>query len=100
MSTTDQLVEQQIALHESHLKHIDELLEQARQTESAEGATDPLLTTLESERHTLAQLLDSMRGEPAENWQEAAKKYFGPMGVWQIMARLIERSIENREKRK
>lgn len=99
MSTTDHLVEQQIALHESHLKQIDELLQQARHTEPTMSAPDPLLTTLEEERHALARLLQSMRGEPAENWREAAEKYFGPMGVWQIMARLIERTIESREKR-
>lgn len=99
MSTTDQLTEQQIALHTAHLKHIDELLEQAKQAQATEEAADPLLTNLEAERDALAHLLHTMRGEPAENWQEAAEKNFGPMGVWQIMARLIERAIERGEKR-
>lgn len=95
MSKTDHLIEQQIIKHESHLKHIDELLERARQVKEQEEP-DPLLIALEAERDQLASVLHSMQGAPPESWQEAADARFGPMAVWSIIARLLENLIEHR----
>lgn len=98
MSKTDHLIEQQIIRHESCLKHVDELLERARDVGDARADVDPLLTALEAERDTLASLLQNMRGESAEGWSESADAHFGPMAVWNVMARLVERAIEKVEK--
>ena len=95
MSKTDHLIEQQIIKHESHLKHIDQLLERAREVTEQEEP-DPLLIALEAERNQLASVLHSMQGAPPENWQEAADAGFGPMAVWNIIARLLENLIERR----
>ena len=95
MSKTDHLIEQQIIKHESHLKHIDQLFERARQVKEQEEP-DPLLVALEAERNQLASVLRSMQGAPPESWEEAADAQFGPMAVWNVIARLLENLIEHR----
>jgi hypothetical protein len=99
VSKSDHLIEQQIIRHEAHLKHIDELFERAHQAAEEQEEPDPLLAALEDERNELANLLGNMRGDPPENWQEAADKRFGPLAIWEVMARLVEQSIERLEKR-
>lgn len=98
MSKTDHLIEQQMIRHESCLKHVDELIERAREVGDARADVDPLLTALEAERDDLARLLHTMRGGSAESWSESADAHFGPMAVWNVMARLLERAIEKVEK--
>jgi hypothetical protein len=98
VSKTEHLIEQQIIKHEAHLKHIDELFERARQGNEEQEEPDPLLTALEAERNELASVLRSMQGAPPESWQEAADARFGPLAVWNIVARLLENLIERAEK--
>ena len=99
MSKTDHLIEQQILKHEAHLKHVDELLDRARQVSEESPEPDPLLAALEEERNELAGLLASMQDEPPHTWEEAAEKQFGPLAIWEVIARLLERSIERLEKK-
>ena len=98
MSRTDDLIEQQITMHEMQLKRIDELFSKARETGEDTETSDPLLAALESERDQLAGLLHQMRGDVPESWQEAAERHFGPLAVWEALARVLERAIEGREK--
>lgn len=98
MNDAADLIEQNMALHESHLKRIDELFSKAREAGESAEEPDPLLVALESERERLAELLHQMRHELPENWQEAAKLQFGPLAVWEAIARVLERVIEEREK--
>jgi hypothetical protein len=88
-----------VALHESHLKRIDELFSKAREAGESAREPDPLLAALESEREQLATLLHQMRGDAPESWQEAAEQHFGPLAIWEAIARVLERVIEEREKR-
>ena len=99
MSQTDHLIEQQILKHESHLKHVDELFERARQASEEGPEPDPLLAALERERNDLARLLSTMQDEPPHTWEEAAETRFGPLAIWEVIARLLEHSIERLEKR-
>lgn len=99
MSKTDHLIEQHILRHEAQLKHLDELFERAHQATEAQEEPDPLLAALQEERNQLAHLLSSMRGEISEDWKEVAEKSFGPLAIWEVMARLVERSIERLENR-
>lgn len=99
MSNTADLIEQNVALHESHLKRIDELFSKAREAGESAKEPDPLLVALESEREQLATLLHQMRGDAPESWQEAAEQHFGPLAIWEAIARVLERVIEEREKR-
>ena len=98
MTNTADLIEQNIALHESHLKRIDELFSKAREVGESAEERDPLLAALESEREQLATLLHQMRGDAPESWQEAAEQNFGPLAIWEALARVLERVIEEREK--
>ena len=97
MSKTDHLIEQQIIRHEAHLKHVDELFARARQATEAQAEPDPLLAALENERDELARLLAKMRGADPQSWQEAAETRFGPLAIWEVIARLLEESIERFE---
>lgn len=96
MTNSSDLIEQQILQHEAHLKHIDELFDKADEV-SSESA-DPLLAALKSERDQLKTLLSEMRGETTETWQETADRHFGPLAIWEALARVLERTIESHEK--
>ena len=96
MTDTNDLVEQQIAKHEVQLKRIDALFNKADEVGSE--AEDPLMTALKSERDQLEKLLGQMRGEASENWQEAADRYFGPLAIWEALARVLEQAIESHER--
>lgn len=98
MTNTADLIEQNIALHESHLKRIDELFSKAHEVSESAEEPDPLLAALESEREQLATLLHQMRGDVPETWQEVAERHFGPLAIWEAIARVLERVIEEREK--
>lgn len=99
MSSTDHQVEQEILRHEAHLKRIDELFEQAKQAAEGAAEPDPLLAAVEKERDELASLLKRMRGEAPDDWREAAEQRFGPLAIWEALARIVEHSIERLEKR-
>ena len=96
MTDSTDLIEQQIAKHEAHLRRIDELFDKADEV-SSENA-DPLMAALKSERDQLKTLLAKMRGEATESWQEAAELHFGPLAIWEALARVLERTIESHEK--
>ena len=97
MTDSSDLVEQQILLHEARLKRVDELFEMAREAGNEDEETDPLLAALESERDTLAGLLRRMRGDAPESWDEVVAEHFGPLAIWEALARVLERAIERRE---
>jgi len=92
------LTEQQMALHEAHLKRIDELFEKADEISDSAAETDQLLIALRSERDQLATLLHQMQNDAQESWQEVAERHFGPLAVWEALARVLERAIESHEK--
>ena len=96
MTDSSDLIEQQIAKHEAHLKRIDELFEKADEVSSE--PPDPLLAALKRERDQLSTLLAQMRGEATETWQEAADRHFGPLAIWEALARVLERTIESHER--
>jgi ornithine cyclodeaminase/alanine dehydrogenase-like protein (mu-crystallin family) len=97
VTKSDDLVEQQILEHEAHLKRIDELFEKAREVHGAGEERDALLAALEDERDTLAELLHRMRGDSSESWEKASELHFGPLAIWEALARVLERAIEKRE---
>ena len=94
---SDDLIEQQIREHELHLKRLDELFNKAREVHGEGEASDALLAALESERDTLAGMLHRMRGDAPENWQEVSERHFGPLAIWEALARVLEKSIEGRK---
>ena len=99
MSTTDHLIEQEMKRHEAHLKRLDELFERAREASETSEERDPLIDALATERDELARALHTLRHEPPENLDEVMEQHFGPLIIWEMIARLIERSIERLEKK-
>ena len=90
MTTIDRLVEQHIIEHESHLKHIDELLERADKgiTKSAEPSDlDSQLEEIRQQREKLVKHIDELKQKTREEWQEDKIEDVGPMVIWEAVAK-------------
>lgn len=97
MTHRDHLIEQHIRLHESHLKHIDEMLEKAHEHVEAGGAPPGVkaeLKELKGEREKLAEDLSEMKRKHPEDWEYNALSTSGPMGIWDAVARRLEKLVE------
>ncbi len=92
----DRLAEQQIRLYESRLKHIDELIEKARQGLDGHPERErheKTLADIIAQRDRLQVKIDELRLENPENWDEEIEKA-GLMGIWDIIAQDLEKLIE------
>jgi hypothetical protein len=97
MTHRDHLIEQHILQHESHLKHIDEMLRRAREKVEAGQApagTEEELAELKDEREKLSGHLTEMKQKGPEDWDPDALKQSGPMGIWDAVARRLEKLVE------
>lgn len=98
MTHRDHLIEQHIRLHESHLKHIDEMLNRAHQHVEAGSAppeAETELKELKGERQKLAEELSEMKHKSVEELERDALSRAGPMGVWDAVARRLEKLVEH-----
>ena len=99
MTNKDQLVDQHIREYEARLKHIDELMNQARKSIAATAAPDEVheeFLSLQTDREQLDSHLEDMQKKSAEQW--AAKG--GPMVLWDIVAERLEHLVERLEHHK
>lgn len=97
MSHQDHLIEQHIRLHESHLKHIDEMLRRAHEhveAGNAPAAAQDELEEIRDERDRLAGHLSEMKRKQPEEWRRDALSWSGPMGVWDVVMRRLEKLVE------
>lgn len=97
MTHQDHLIEQHIRLHESHLKHIDEMLQRAhRHIEAGKAPPEAKseLKELKEEREKLAGDLSEMKQKEPEEWERDALTWAGPMGVWDTVAQRLEKLVE------
>jgi len=97
MTHRDHLIEQHIRLHESHLKHIDEMLRRAHEHVEAGKAPPEAETELEElkgERDRLAGELSQMKRRDREEWERNTLSSSGPMGVWDAVAQRLEKLME------
>ena len=98
MATRNQLAEQHILQYESHLKHIDEMLDQANQyIESGDGSKEIIeeLTELKNERDELGKYLEDVRQKSPEELENEIMRGAGPMAIWDIVAQRLEKLIEH-----
>jgi len=98
MTQRDHLIEQHIRLHESHLKHIDEMLQRAHEHVEAGRAppeAEAELKELKGEREKLAEHLTEMKRKDADELEREARKRAGPMGVWDAVAQRLEKLVEH-----
>jgi len=101
MADINHMVEQHIMKYESHLKHMDELLERARKgagevPEHAE--VSEALKELAGEREKLVSHIEELRLKPLEDWQEQEIELAGPMGIWDAVAQQLEKLVEKIER--
>ena len=89
MTDINHLAERHIREHEAHLKHIDELMEQANTAKHAEEDRAEL-ENLKQERGSLEQQLEEMKLHSEEEWAEKG----GPMVMWDIVADRLEKLVE------
>jgi len=97
MTHRDHLIEQHILQHESHLKHIDEMLRRAHEhveAGQAPSGAEEELAELKDEREKLAGHLTEMKRQEADQWDPQLLKRSGPMGIWDAVAKRLEKLVE------
>jgi len=87
-----------ISRYQARLKHLDALLERARQKEVAAAEHAAELKKLATRREDLAWHLDEIEQVPAEDWKVKEIEKAGPMGVWDSVAQQLEKLVEKLEK--
>jgi hypothetical protein len=97
MTNRDHLVEQHILQHESHLKHIDEMLRRAHE-HVEEGKAPPEakeeLEEIKNERERLAEHVREMKRKSAEELERETMEHSGPMAIWDAVALRLEKLFE------
>ncbi|WP_455208886.1 hypothetical protein [Kaarinaea lacus] len=88
MSKFDKLAEQHIAEHQSRLKHIDELMQQAEKTGDEESKAE--LAELKEKQTEMGDYIEQLREKSPEQLMETA----GPMVMWELVAQRLEKLIE------
>ncbi|MCK4707522.1 MAG: hypothetical protein KAU21_02810 [Gammaproteobacteria bacterium] len=88
-----------IRRYEARLKHLDELLERARQNKIEETEHETELKELSGKRKQLASHVDEMRLKDLDNWRQEEIEKAGPMAVWDAVAQQLERLVEKFEKK-
>jgi hypothetical protein len=99
MTKLNLLVEQHIREYESHLKHLDELMQRAekRIAVSGSGEAEKLLANMKLERDQLSSRIEEFKLKPPEEWTEEEFEKTGPMVIWDTLAQKLEKLIENVE---
>jgi uncharacterized coiled-coil DUF342 family protein len=100
MTDFNQLVEQQINQYESHLKHIDELLERA--SKGAAGSQERAdihaqIASVKNERDRFARHIEALKRRSTDDLQEEMIEKSGPMGIWDTLAQQLESLLERIE---
>lgn len=96
MSKLNLMIQQHILEHESRLKHIDELLERA-QAGAAAVTHAPELEDAKRERDQLARELEAFKQKPAETWSGEEFGQYGPMALWDTVAKRLGKLVERLE---
>jgi len=97
MTRRDHLIEQHVLQYESHLKHIDEMLRHAHEhVEAGKAPPDAKdeLEELKTEREKLAGHLQELKQKDAEEYEREAMEQAGPMSLWDVVARRLEKLVE------
>lgn len=93
MANIDQLAERQIREHEARLAHVDELMEQAHK--EAEGKESERvkkeLGEIKEERGKMADYIEELKTKSPEQLMQTA----GPMVMWELVAKRLEKLIEH-----
>ena len=99
--TQNQRIEQKIDLYQSHLKHIDELLERSSKAVTGKPEHADIhaqITTLKNERDKFAKHIDTLKQGSTADMQEKMIEGSGPMGIWDALAQQLEKLVERIER--
>lgn len=88
-----------ITRYEARLKHLDDLIERARQKKIEGTEHDTELKELSGKRKELATHVDELRIKDLENWKQEEIEMSGPMGIWDVLAQQLEALVEKLEKK-
>lgn len=97
MDEISRLVEQHFLISASHLKHIDEMMEKARQAHAIEPVGPDLqaqLAEIERERFRLGSELAQLQGQPKHLVSETVHKSAGVKGVLESIGLQLERLLQ------
>jgi hypothetical protein len=100
MPSINQLTEQHIERYQSHLKHIDELLERSQKGVASHPDQADIhaeVAKLKTERDKFAQHIDTLKMGSTAEMQEEMIEEAGPMGVWDVLAQQLEKLVERIE---
>jgi len=92
MTDPGKIAELRIREHESRLKHIDELAEQAEQTGDEESKAE--LAELKEKQTEIGDYIEQLKDKSPEQLMETA----GPMVMWELVAQRLEKLIEKIKK--
>ena len=96
MSTASHLVEQHVQESAARLRHVDELMDRARratQQRAAPASMEAVLQRIQAERDHLARELEAIRGLPAAEASEAARRGQGLQGTLGAIGLELEKAL-------
>jgi Mg2+ and Co2+ transporter CorA len=96
MDEITKLAEQHVRESESHLKHIDELMERARGARAKASPTnefESLLAQTQQDRDRLVQHLDDIRRQPVAEWPRLVEHGKRLKGVLEAVGLQLERAM-------
>jgi len=102
LSESTEPLEQQVNRYASNLKHIDELLERARNGAAGRAAHAGIQAQLEkagNDRDRFSEHLDQLKQMPPDALSEELIEKSGPMGIWDAVAMELERLVERVERK-
>ena len=97
MTVIDRMAEQHFLEYESRLKHIDELFTRAKQSRNEREEFDDELNSLRAERLELLSDLNAIKKKSLEEWQTEGIEKTGPMIIWDVVAKKLEKLVERIE---
>ena len=86
-----------ISRYQTRLKHLDQLLERARQRK-IEAEQEAELTEIAGKREQLAKYISDLEHIDVKDWKEEEIEKSGPMGLWDSVAQQLEKLVEKIEK--
>ena len=101
MDNKEKLVEQHICEYELRHKHLDKLIDRAKQAALNLDSENELKSELRDFRQQHEKLLDQtnqLKKIPLAHWREETIQSAGPMAIFDILAQKVEDLIERIER--
>ena len=87
-----------ISRYQARLKHLDQLLERARQAK-ATAEHEAELKEITTKHKELSKYVRDLEHIDVKDWKEEIIEKSGPMGLWDSVAQQLEKLVEKIEKK-